>query len=118
MATKIILVVLIFVAGTTYASNLTLDFHTKDLKLKGDFTFKPGAPMKISGSDNLGVPYELKVIAKLQKEDFVQFIYELKRREKGESGSVITRKNEIAKLTTTPEDDKTTAIHFEAKWSE
>jgi hypothetical protein len=117
MITKLVSAGLILFSAVAYASNLSVDFQAKDLSLKGTFTFKPGSPLTITSNDDAGKPFELEIKTTIQKEDIVQFIYHLKRNDKTESGSVITRKNELAKLATGPQGQNPTT-RFEAKWSE
>jgi hypothetical protein len=115
---SVLLLLLVLAAMSAHGDNLSIDFKAKDFLTKGTFTFTPGSSFKIMSTDAAGKPCELTVETKVQKENIIEFQFQLVRSGKSvEGGTIITQKGKIAKLSSGLEGQKPT-VQFEAHWIE
>lgn len=106
-----------FSAMSAQASQLSVDFQSKDVSLKGEFDFKPGQPLKINSLDTLGQPYEFEVTSSLHEERVFKIAYKLIRNGQTQTGFITTSTNELAKVSTGLVDQQP-FTSFEVKVSE
>jgi hypothetical protein len=101
-----------------FAENISLNLISKNLKITGNFYSQVNKLLTISGFDLIGKPYKFEVMQKPKEKGTLQVIYKIDRDGKIESGSVITEKGKLAKMTSTLDDPEHTTTTFESTVSD
>lgn len=114
---RLTLTALAFLSSSSFADTLALNVEAKNLFVKGNFSFQPGSPIKISGKDTEGKPYQLEILSELRKDNFVQFVCKLVHNKHKSSVSVIAEKGSEGAITSGTKDE-TPDIKFAATWIE